>query len=65
MMRFYSVSNSFYAAVSLDNILGVLYSVLRSFSNQMLKPLRLMLWGEFLRNPLTNCGSWIGFSDWF
>ena len=31
MMRFYSVSNSFYAAVSMDNNLEVLYSVLRSF----------------------------------
>jgi len=31
MMRLYSVSNSFYAAVSMDNILGVLYSVLRNF----------------------------------
>ena len=31
MMIFNSVSNSFYAAVSMDNILEVLYSVLRSF----------------------------------
>jgi hypothetical protein len=31
MMGFYSVSNSFYAAVFMDNILEVLYSLLTSF----------------------------------